>query len=864
VKKVHFVSAFLLTLLFAGTTFAASFIVPTDRELVRAANAIVIATAQGSYAERVDERMINTVYVFRVDEVIKGSVPLQELRVAEPGGVIGSEGVIFPGAPSYVAGERALIFLDVNKQGDFRTWSMGIGKFNFVRDAHGKRLLMRGQGDEAVFGWSASGNAHREVIRGEEKFLQFVREEACGGAGDANYAVDESTVVWQPKIKANVNGSGFHACDYSSAIGGGCGYKWQSIFDQPGGGGSVNFALVGTQTGGVDGPGGASAGMGAWNGNALSNVNLQAGSGSSQIKFDDTAGVVAGCGSAAVGCASSSVNVAPFTFDGGTFLPLTQSIVSIKAAFTANQSLFNQVVCHELGHAIGFRHSDQGTPNTGSAVMVSVANGSSPIGANLQGWDTDAVQTIYNPSPGITCTNVGVPTPQANPTAIVAGASSQLSASATGTGVTFTWFTGSPGNTSTQVGTGTPLSVSPPTTTSYWVRASGTCGTPQNSASSVTVTVQPCTAPSNAVASATQTTITAGNSTTLQLNSVNGSATLTYQWYTGTPPSGTIIPGQTNSTMTQSPSTTTTYYVKVTNSCGSTDSNPVTVTVQPGQCQAVTSANAFASPSSVLPNGTTQLSVTSNGTDLNKTYQWFTGNPPGTPLTTLQSFQANPATTTSYYVEVRNQCSGPVRSNSVTVTVAAECIPPSNAVAAATPGAIQAGQTSTLSVSAAGTGVAIQWFTGAPPNGTPIPGATSVTLPVTPPVTTTYYARVTGQCGTPSQIDSNPVTVTVSTVPTCVPASISNHPTNKSILVGTPAALQVDAGGTAPLHYQWFEGATGDTAKPRGTDSPTFTSAPLMKGTQFWVRVSGNCGQPVSSNTATVEVKAGRPRPVKH
>src|SRR5688572_26941038 len=130
--------------------------------------------------------MINTVYLFRVDEVIKGEVPLQELRVAEPGGFIGGEGIGVPGAPRYEVGERALIFLDVNKQGHFRTWSMGIGKFNFVRDAHGKRLLMRGQGDEAVFGWTAAGNPHREVVRAEDKFLQFVRDEACGAVGDAS------------------------------------------------------------------------------------------------------------------------------------------------------------------------------------------------------------------------------------------------------------------------------------------------------------------------------------------------------------------------------------------------------------------------------------------------------------------------------------------------------------------------------------------------------------------------------------------------------------------------------------------------------------------------------------------------------
>jgi hypothetical protein len=181
-------------------------------------------------------------------------------------------------------------------------------------------------------------------------------------------------------------------------------------------------------------------------------------------------------------------------------------------------------------------------------------------------------------------------------------------------------------------------------------------------------------------------------------------------------------------------------------------------------------------------------------------------------------------------------------------------------VVSANPTTITPGGTTNLSATANGTGLTYQWFTGTPPNGTAISGATNPTLSQQPAATTTYYVRVSGQCGTP--IDSNPVTVTVAAA--CVNPSITTHPANKSIFVGTTATLSVTGAGTGPLHYQWFEGATGDTTKPRGTDSATFTSAPLMKRTQFWVRVTGNCGQPASSNTATVEAKSGRPRPVKH
>jgi hypothetical protein len=77
--------------------------------------------------------------------------------------------------------------------------------------------------------------------------------------------------------------------------------------------------------------------------------------------------------------------------------------------------------------------------------------------------------------------------------------------------------------------------------------------------------------------------ITAGAGTSVTLSvTATGSATLSYQWYTGVAPNtSSPIGGATNPSLTVSPSSTTNYWVRVTNSCGTADSTTATVAVVP-------------------------------------------------------------------------------------------------------------------------------------------------------------------------------------------------------------------------------------------------------------------------------------------
>jgi predicted extracellular nuclease len=83
--------------------------------------------------------------------------------------------------------------------------------------------------------------------------------------------------------------------------------------------------------------------------------------------------------------------------------------------------------------------------------------------------------------------------------------------------------------------------------------------------------------------------------------------------------------------------------------------------------------------------------------------------------------------------------------------------------------------------------------------------------------------------------------------------SISTQPAPTTVEAGGTATLTVVAPGAEPLGYQWYQGASGDTASPVGTNSASFTSPALSADTSYWVRVTNAFGS-AQSLAATVSV----------
>ncbi len=353
----------------------------------------------------------------------------------------------------------------------------------------------------------------------------------------------------------------------------------------------------------------------------------------------------------------------------------------------------------------------------------------------------------------------------------------------------------------------------------------------------------------------TSLTINSGTSTTL---TVVGSGTpLSYQWYQGASGITTalIVGATTASYTTPSLAVPANYWVKVTRGTLTATTNPVvanstTAAVSIGVAPVITTQPAAST--TINAGGTTTLTVAASGTPT-PTYQWYVGAPPnvttpasGPSATTATYTTPALAISTSYWAKATNT-SGSASSNAASVTVNL----PATIVTHPASVTINSGGTTTLSVIAGGTGpFTYQWYQGNSGITTTPVGTNSSTYTTNGlNADSNYWVKVTNAAN-PSGALSNTAIVTVNQ-----PATISTHPASVTINSGSTTTLNVIASGTGPFTYQWYQGNSGITTTPVGTNSSSFTTPPLNTTSNFWVKVTNvaNTGG-ADSNAAAVTV----------
>lgn len=242
-----------------------------------------------------------------------------------------------------------------------------------------------------------------------------------------------------------------------------------------------------------------------------------------------------------------------------------------------------------------------------------------------------------------------------------------------------------------------------------------------------------CTGPSITSATAAASPICASATTNLTANGVGGTNALV-TWWTGTGGTGVNLGTGTSLNGIVGPGT---YYARVTADCGSPAEASVTVASKINV--SITSATADASP--ICSNATT--TVRANGVaGTNSTVSWYTGsNGTGSNLGTGTTLTAGPGT---YYARVTGDCGTPAEAS---VTVSAKTNVAIGGITAGTNPVCTGGTTSLTATGVAGTNATVTWYTGA--------GGTGSNLGTSNPLTNvgvgTYYARVTGDCGSPAE-----------------------------------------------------------------------------------------------------------------
>lgn len=571
-------------------SFAITYIVPPDRFEIERATAIVIGRVAGSRVE-VSRFGIETVTTIALEETIKGKTD----RVADvhtPGGTIGEETRLVPGVPVFADGERVLLLLFQRGDGAYVISNLGLGTFHFLRDAIGRELAVRSE----VEGWDARGSVHVEQQRSADRFLDYVRGVVRREDVAEDYVVAKMPLTAKAESLHPIATASFTATSYMLMYNGGLGTRW-NVFPS-----AVNWNQGNSETGTLgSGANEINAAFTTWNAggthyvlasaNANPNGFLDATDGVNNIVFEKD---LTSSGSQPFSCSSGGVlGIAGMThasfgtgthvFHGETFATTLEADVSFNQGLGAcsnfPQETFKSALVHEIGHTLGFRHSDQtrnlaascnGDPTldcTSSAIMNHILV--SGLNGQLLAWDNAALNAVYGTAPACTPPSITV---QPFGASISSGNSAQLSVAATGTApLSYQWFTGSTGDTSTPVANGTTATivVAPAATTSYWVRITGACAPVANS-NTATVAVAVCVPP-QILNTLKDQTVLAGTTVTLNVNVVG--TTTSVAWFAN----GNLI--AFGPTLTTPLTQTTQFRAHVTNACGSADSNLATITV---------------------------------------------------------------------------------------------------------------------------------------------------------------------------------------------------------------------------------------------------------------------------------------------
>ncbi len=252
---------------------------------------------------------------------------------------------------------------------------------------------------------------------------------------------------------------------------------------------------------------------------------------------------------------------------------------------------------------------------------------------------------------------------------ITSGTSTSLFVGYSGSISTVTWYRGANPDQSNPVGSGQSFLTGPlTTTTQYWALVANNCGSAPSRTVMVSVATA-CVAPNITLVDAAPKNVLPGGLVTLTAQATGTS--LQFQWYRGVAPDlSNPVAGANTSTATDTPQASTSYFVRVSNSCGSQNGSSIAIAV--GAACTPPSITKITDDTTISSNTAVTLEVTATA-DAALHYQWYRGpsgdasNPVGADSATFTT----PAlfSDAQFWVKVSNACTPAANSRSVNITV---------------------------------------------------------------------------------------------------------------------------------------------------------------------------------------------------